>query len=290
MNSLDSHILQTLAFFAIFGRPLTAAEVHKWLWQSPATLEQIMQRLPVLKAVQERDGYWYLRNQEYPDRPAQRELNAGLRSKAFRYLPMLRNVPGIRFCGIGNTLAFDAATDDSDIDLFIIARPGMLWFVRFACTMILHVQGVRRYGKKVAGRFCLSFFVDETVMDFSQIAIEEDVYLQYWIATLLPIFGQETWEAFQEANRAFVQLPNAFPAAPTAPAKHQEGTERFFVSWGRPLLQLIRWMQRKKMQHLPVKLGAGASVVVNDHMLKFHNNDRRAHFRDAWKLILDTRS
>ena len=289
MTTIDNSIRATLAFFHLFGRPLTEAEIGRWAWDAEKfTPEQLQRGLKIMKDVREEDGYWYLQKGTYPDRQEQKKVNAALRSKVFRYLPMLRMVPGLRFCGVGNTLAFDAADEESDIDLFIIARRDMLWFVRLATTIILHMQGVRRHGNKVARRFCLSFFIDEAAMDLSRVAIEDDVYLRYWIATLLPIFGQETWERFQEANSAFVgeHLIHAFPGAPTGPEGGNAMVENFLLSVGRPILTFVRWLQRSKMRHLPVQLGPGACVVVNDHMLKFHNNDRREKFRDEWRASL----
>lgn len=288
MTPLQSAIIATLAFFRLFARPLRMDEVQRWLYGMQADKSEIEIALRAMPEVREEKGFWYLQAAEYPDRVLQQQENSVLRSRIFQYLPALRHIPGIRMCAVGNTVAFDAATPDSDIDLFIVARPGMLWFVRLVATMLLHVRGVRRHGNKVAGRFCLSFFVDMSAMDLSAVAIEDDVYLRYWIATLLPVFGQETWEALQEANHTFVleKIPAAFPLAPTGPVPVHAGSENFLLGAGNFLLRGIRWLQMSKMRHLPVKLGPGAYVVVNDHMLKFHNNDRRTYFRDQWRAIL----
>lgn len=281
MNNAHS-ILATLAFFRLFGRPLSRPELQRWLWGHG----RLTAEMP--RQVTERNGYLYLPG-DYPDREQQERVNRALHEKCRKYLPMLRHIPGIRFCGVGNTLAFDAATEDSDIDLFIIARKDMLWWVRWWVTALLHLRGVRRHGKKVAGRFCLSFFVDESAMDLSKVAIEDDVYLRYWIATLQPIFGRQTFRRFRDANAPFVlsKIPYAFVESPTPPDGGNVLLEKLLLSIGRPLLWMTRWVQRQKMRHLPVKLGPGAYVVVNDHMLKFHNNDRRLSFRDKWRSALE---
>jgi hypothetical protein len=38
---------------------------------------------------------------------------------------------------IVNSLSMYATHPDSDIDLFIVTRPGMIWFVRFFATLTL---------------------------------------------------------------------------------------------------------------------------------------------------------
>jgi hypothetical protein len=89
----------------------------------------------------------------------------------------------------------------SDIDLFIITRPGMIWFVRFWSTLILWIHGVWRRDADIAGNLCLSFFVTTETMDLSHIAIENDIYLYYWIYYMRPIVDKnKTYEQFLMAN------------------------------------------------------------------------------------------
>jgi hypothetical protein len=94
-----------------------------------------------------------------------------------------------------------ATHDDSDIDLLIVTQPSMIWFVRFFATIILWISGVWRHGEDVAGNFCLSFFVTTDALDFSQISIEDDIYLYYWIYYLKPIFDRDaSYERFLMVN------------------------------------------------------------------------------------------
>ena len=100
-----------------------------------------------------------------------------------------------------NSLSMYATHKDSDIDLFIVTQPGMIWFVRFFSTCILWKNRVRRKNEDIAGNFCLSFFITTEALDFSKIAIENDIYLYYWIYFLKPIFEKNnTYEKFLEAN------------------------------------------------------------------------------------------
>src|SRR3989338_10492249 len=115
------------------------------------------------------------------------ELENNLWLKVGRYVPFLRIVPFLKLVAVCNNLAFGKVKEKSDIDLFIIAKSGRLFTVRILVTGILHCLGVRRHGKKIAGRFCLSFFVDDKNLNLEPIAIDKDVYLAYWIKNIRPV-------------------------------------------------------------------------------------------------------
>jgi hypothetical protein len=52
----------------------------------------------------------------------------------------------------------NCASENSDIDLFIITSPDRLWLTRLMVTFIFQVLGKRKTAKKHKDNFCLSFF------------------------------------------------------------------------------------------------------------------------------------
>ena len=105
-----------------------------------------------------------------------------------------------------NSLSMYSVDEDSDIDLFIVASPGRIWTVRILVTLIFQLLGVRRYGKKVSGRFCLSFFATTDGLDMSEIALDGgDPYLETWVKYLAPVLDKNaTYSAFVEKNTHWV--------------------------------------------------------------------------------------
>ncbi|MFA6918119.1 MAG: hypothetical protein WC285_04815, partial [Candidatus Gracilibacteria bacterium] len=99
-----------------------------------------------------------------------------------------------------NNLAFGKVDAKSDIDLFFVAKKGRLFIVRTFVVLFLHLCGVRRHGNKIAGRFCLSFFVDDSFLNLSSIAIKNDIYLAYWIKTMVPVLNDGIYSKFVEKN------------------------------------------------------------------------------------------
>lgn len=122
------------------------------------------------------------------------------------YIAKLAWIPGIEMIAIGNSLSMYATHQDSDIDLFIITQPHMLWFVRFFVTLFLWKKSVWRKGKDIRENFCLWFFISTESVNLSKIAIKDDIYLYYWIYYLKPIYNRNnTYENFLNSNN-WVQI------------------------------------------------------------------------------------
>jgi hypothetical protein len=122
-------------------------------------------------------------------------------ARAEHYISKLACIPGIEMIAVVNSLSMYATHEDSDIDLFIITQPGMLWFVRLCVTLTLWRYGVWRHGIDIAGNFCLSFYVTTDTIDMSKIAIDDDIYLYNWIYHLKPIFTRgDIYERFLVTN------------------------------------------------------------------------------------------
>lgn len=66
-------------------------------------------------------------------------LEYELYKKSQRYIAWLRFIPGVQLVAIGNSLSMNATTEDSDIDLFIITKRGILWTVRLCITVLFHL-------------------------------------------------------------------------------------------------------------------------------------------------------
>lgn len=208
------------------------------------------------------------------------------------YCDTLYLIPFVRMVAVCNNLAFSSVDEESDIDLFIVAKEGRLFFVRTFATVLFHLLGVRRHGTKVAGRFCLSFYVDDSSLDLSPLAIEDDLYLAHWVRTMTVVIDDGVSGDFFDSNfwvRSFLEagadlgvtrmldssvMLDFFRSILTAIFCGSFGDylERFFSRW-----QLARALRKRSYLHDP------SGIVVNNHVLKFHNVDRRAHYRDLWR-------
>ena len=132
--SLSESIIKTFVFFDIFDRPLTAFEAHKWLWSEVAKLEGIEATLntPNFK-IEAKNGFFFLsgRKKIVEDGSRRQIWNDKKIVRARWAAKILNVVPFIKLIAVCNTLSFGAASQESDVDFFIVAKAGRLWLARF---------------------------------------------------------------------------------------------------------------------------------------------------------------
>ena len=204
--------------------------------------------------------------------------------RAQKYIQKISNIPGIEMIAVVNSLSMYATHENSDIDLFIITKPGTIWFVRFFWTIILWKNRVWRKNEDIAGNFCLSFFITTERMDLSKIAIDNDIYLYYWIYYLKPIIiKNNTYNKFLKANN-WVNIPDTqkiqnqeYEILDTSIEKRESTWKEFFY---KKLNQIIRFFLLPRTLKSYIKLGKPEWIIISDIILKFHNHDRRREIRD----------
>jgi hypothetical protein len=202
-------------------------------------------------------------------------------------------VPFVKMVAVCNNLAYNNPSELSDIDLFIVIKKGRMWTTRLIITLILQFFGVRRHGDRIAGRFCLSFFATDDRLDMGALEKKpEDPYLAYWTRHLKPVYGKSCYREFEQANREWLkkryglEMPDADSLR--LPFSDKSGTRRFWEvllrgRFGNLLEGLIRRLLRKRSLKKAKLLGPEAGVIIEDTMLKFHNNDRREEYQERWK-------
>lgn len=220
------------------------------------------------------------------------DVEQNLWKRVDKFLPVLGHVPFLRMVAVCNNLAFGKVNEKSDIDLFIIAEKGRLFTVRILTTFVLHLLGVRKHG--AVGRFCLSFFVDDSSLNLSKIAIENDIYLAYWIKTLVPVLNDGVYRDFMRKNEwttsYFEKSENYWKFIETRERfseKRGEKVRRFLKRLlngrlGASLEWILKkWQLRRELKKAS-KAGKESSIIVGEHILKFHYVDRRLEYREKW--------
>lgn len=212
------------------------------------------------------------------------------------FVRFIRWIPGLRMVAVSNSLAMYATHKHSDIDLFIITAPRRLWLVRTVVLLTAGLLWVRTKPGNEAGRFCFPFFMTEKNLSLKEIAIENDLYLAYWIRTLKPIYNQSyVYGRFMEVNRAFCETTlqsrtseeewtNLLRENRTflIPVRRHEYLRKLWVFLS-PILSLknaILGYVSKKLITQKIPAGESEGIIVNDDMAKLHWNDRRREIRE----------
>lgn len=291
MPDLRTPILRTVIYFDLFDFPLSAAEVCRFLYfpgGSPVSFEETLSELGGLVAsggLESQNGFYFLpgRSEIMETRRARYASSFKKYRRAGFFAKIFSFIPGVRFIAVCNTLAWRHSRPESDIDFFIIAKPGHLWFVRFFSAALAAVFGARPSLSVSADAVCLSFFASESALDLRALAITGDIYLPYWVISLVPLYDAGgVFEKFKKANAWVLgTLPNAYFREPPALREWPAGLG---LNIPRPAEYFLKKIQ---IRFFPAEIARKSAapdtgVIANDDYLKLHTDDRREFFRKAW--------
>ena len=252
--------MRTVAWFSLFETPVTVFEIWKWMFEPDRAygLDEVYAAIEgegLRGKLAETDGFWTLAGGSVEAMATERRarfLDASRKyEKLRRATRYLSRVPGVIGVAAGNTLAWWNTRPESDIDLFIVTRPGTVWTSRLLCVLPFALMG-KRPGASAVDPFCFSFFASEDALDLSALRLDGgDPYLDYWTRSLVPVFGN-------------------IDATPTPSVARPSAVERLAK----------RFQLRRLPRRIREMMNADSRVVVTDSVLKFHDQDRRAEYRD----------
>jgi hypothetical protein len=298
--SIQKSILQTIAFFDIFDFPLTAEEVREYLYcyKKPVHIKEIKGVLDEMPEIEKIHDYYFLkgRGKLLDVRKSRKFIFEKLWGRVRQYGQYIVKVPFVKMIAVCNNLAYDNATELSDIDLFIVIKEGRMWLARLIISLILQFHGVRRHGQKITGRFCLSFFVTPKKLNMEPLFLKpQDPYMAYWTKLIMPIFGEEMYNRFKEENTKWLEGLYGLKFSDnnkknfTFPAQEKSKNFLEFILRGK-FGDFIEFLLKKTFKKRTLKksksLGHEANVVVTDDILKFHNHDRRKEYLGRWENSL----
>jgi len=292
-QSLKSAIIETLSFFYLYNYPLTLFEIRKYTNFPKISKKKLLLTLEEADEIttlidQETEKKYYaLKNTNctIESRQQKSKIKNKLLKKTNKYIKLLRFIPFVRMVAVCNNAALGVPDKKSDIDLFIVAAENRLFTCRLLITFLLQILGVRRHGKRIKHRFCLSFFVTEDCLDLSLIALSpKDTYLAYWIRSLLPIIDQNIYTKLLEENKNFLSyyfqtehknLQYIIPQKKFS--KFIQRSAEFILnsSIGNYLENKLKTWQLSRSKAKKENLEDASGIVISEKMLKFHNVDRR---------------
>ncbi len=302
-DQLQKSILQTLAFWDIFDQPLTKEELYHRLFNTDNTdfrieytnFFQQLEQLEPLPQFEHKDGFYFLpgRAKIVDIRQLKVKLIEQKMKIARRGIKKLSKIPFVRAVFVCNTVAMGIVDEDSDIDVLIIVRKGRIWLARFLATLTLSLFGLRRTKTKIKNKICLSFYLTDDSLNLEKIAIKDDLYLIYWLDSLVPIYDPENLQQSVLKANSWVKkyLLNGLRGyvetrlIASIPQRIKKLLEKM---WGGGYGDLIEkqakgiQQAKMKMNYQSVQNENDTRVVVSDNMLKFHETDRREEYKRMW--------
>ncbi len=203
--------------------------------------------------------------------------------QAIRVAKLLQIFPWIEGVAASNTLAMLCVHKNSDIDFFVLCKSGRVWLSRFFVNVVLKFLRLRP-GEAKKDPVCPCFFVSRDAYNLSKIALPKgDSYLHFWLATLTPIWQvRESFDDFFAANIWALKREYKIQHQIGFWAKVLRGVFKIFDF--NVFEKISRWIQNKKFskQILELSKEPNSAIVINNSMLKFHKNDRRAQYHNVW--------
>lgn len=199
-----------------------------------------------------------------------------------------QSIPFVEQIFLCNSISFNALDENSDIDLFIIAKPWRIWSVKFWSMVLFTLKWAKRFWKKIRKKICLSFFVTSDAQNLYPISLPSlDVYLAYWIAHLVLIYqpdNQVNNSFFQSNKRVKWILPNyqekqtislwINPFSWNTKFKNVVETLGDWFLWN-IFEQTVKLIQKAIINLKRIRNPAwNKDVIISDSMLKFHQDIR----------------
>ncbi len=301
---LQQSILKTLAYFDTFEYPLIANEVHRWLFKPDGvySISAVNHELDILKQqnkIQQQQGFYFF---DGKSSNIDKRLDAYLLVKqkmniAKKAARIIRHIPFVQALFVCNTVAGATPSQESDIDVLIVIDDTHLWVSRFLVTLFLAFFRLRRTKNNVHNKICLSFYITKSASNFETIQIiNNDIYLAYWVDQLIPIYDNNNYllEIYKKNKWLHKKLPHAltdqmihsnWKIDQTIFSKIIKKTgEILIMLTGGYLEKILKKIQKKKMDKNvgSLQYKDDSRVIINDNMLKFHENDRRIYFKKRW--------
>lgn len=187
---------------------------------------------------------------------------------------------------VWNSISMNNATKNSDIDLFIVTKQNRMWLSRILITFIFQILWVRKNSKHHAWRFCLSFFATENWLNFWDFALENDIYLYFWIVYFKPLLDyNNTYDKFIKENEKWADFNEYIDIIEKNKKyiKFSKNISEFNCKILNLINKLLKNIFIKKTLKNYEKLWKPYWIIINDNMLKFHNNDKRLEIKkELW--------
>jgi hypothetical protein len=248
---IEQAIVETVAYVDLFDYPLTAAEIHRYLYRQRVPPDTVAIHLGngglVPRHLSQVDGYFTLPGREaiIATRRARQRAARRLWPEALRYGRLIAHLPFVRMIAVTGSLAMGNVQKEADIDYLIVTADDHLWVCRAFVIALVRMAAHRQI------ELCPNYFVSERALLFP----EQNLYTAHELAQMVPLFGLPVYDRMRQLNRwsdAF--LPNAGGPPTTATSASQIGVTGQIRALGEAVLRLPlgkrfeRWERQRKIQ------------------------------------------
>lgn len=247
---IEQSIVETVTYVDLFDYPLTAAEIHRYLYHWRVSPDVVTKHLEnghlIPYRLSHMEGFYTLPGREamVATRLERQQAANRLWPEALHYGRLIAQLPFVRMVAVTGSLAMDNMDNvekRADIDYLIVTADDHLWICRAFVIALVRLAARRNI------ELCPNYFISERALRFP----EQNLYTAHELVQMVPLFGLSIYHQMRQLNQwtqAF--LPNA--DGPPSSTSNQKQLNRLPGKTGELLLrspigrQLERWeMQRK---------------------------------------------
>jgi hypothetical protein len=292
-DSLPDAIYRTIAFFDVLDFCLTLDEISDRLLGFEATTADISAALGSDKRVECTRGFYHLTGRiELVNRRGQLlENHKSLVARALHLQRLFEFIPFLEGVYLCNTLAMTQSNPGSDIDVLVVVKKGRVFSARLFLVFVTHILRLRRHGRRISGRLCLSFFIDDEHLDFSPLLLQPyDPYFAYWVKLLTPLYLRRdiSFPSLNSWMRGYFSHSSNFPLVEKSSGN---AVSRFFEFLFSGFLGNLaekvfgQWQISRARRKYDI-LGKPEGVFLSSYCLKFHDRDMRKIYRDLFEALI----
>jgi predicted nucleotidyltransferase len=204
----SAEIVKTIGYFDYFKYPLKKEQILHFLnvkIENIETLEFALEDLIKEQKVQKKDDFYSLQNidQYVANRIKGEHRFTLLEERIGKSCKRISKFPFVKFVGISGSLSKGYASENADIDFFIITSKNRLWI----CRTILHLFKKLSFLKGSEHWYCMNYFIDETAIEIE----EQNYFTAIELTTLMPMTNeQDFYQSLIDKNLVWIQplLPN----------------------------------------------------------------------------------
>ncbi len=201
--------------------------------------------------------------------------------KAKRWAQIIGHLPGVAAVFLSGSLAQGKASNESDIDFFIITYPDAIWTGRFFTNLVLKITCNLAKPWKHAARICPNHFITTNSLEI----IEQDAYSAHLFSYNQPLYDPyNLWPDFVEANVWVNEFDEEFPVLVKSEIlKKNYIPETPIYRW---IESSLRWLQLKKIYLNSDFKKPGAKIVLKNTELRFHPNPKNKYWKNKKEVDL----
>lgn len=288
-----------MVYFDLFDFAPAVAEIERWLLayereteSAPRLLSTIRDILESDDRIESREGFYFLcgRSELANLRKTKYDYTDQKWKRVRPFIRLLSAMPGVRAVWLANSVAWANAREQSDIDVVIVAAPGAIWTARFFTAGLMKLLRQRPEEQEHAKAICLSFYISQDHLNLEPYKIPAaDIHFAFWATQMYPLY---------DPHNLYVRYQEANPWLNTIFAHHRWNIPipRRQITISRPAKWIKRILEacapesllrRLQWRILPERLRTIANqdqrVILNNQMIKLHDNDQRAHIQALWE-------